>query len=60
VRISIPGKPLLPRRFEIDHLATRVQAMITEIQSGKLKAGDPELALAEYERALSVYQRLRQ
>ena len=32
--------------------------MIVEINEGKLKVGDPPGALAEYQRALSVYQQL--
>jgi hypothetical protein len=58
VRVTVPGKPLLPRTFEVDHFLRRVESMIAEIKDGKLKAGDPAAALAEYERALSVYQRL--
>jgi hypothetical protein len=58
VRVTVPGKPLLPRNFEVDHLLSRVESMIVEIKDGKLKAGDPAAALPEYERALAVYQRL--
>ncbi len=58
VRVTVPAKPLLPRRFEVDHFIRRVESMIAEIREGKLKSGDPAAALAEYERALLVYQRL--
>ncbi len=58
VRVTVPGKPLLPRRFELDHFTRRVESLIAEIKDGKLKAGDPAAALPEYERALAVYQRL--
>jgi hypothetical protein len=58
VRVTVPGKPLLPRRFEVDHFLRRVESMIAEIKDGKLKAGDAAAAQAEYERALTVYQRL--
>jgi hypothetical protein len=58
VRISIPGKPLLPRKFEVEHLRRRVETMIGEIRDGKLNAGDPATALVEYQRALDVYDRL--
>jgi hypothetical protein len=58
IRVTVPGRPLLPRRFEVDHFVGRVESMIAEIKDGKLKAGDPAAALAEYERALAVYQGL--
>lgn len=58
VRVTVPDKPLLPRKFEVDHFIRRVESMIAEIKDGKLKAGDPVAALAEYERAMAVYQRL--
>ena len=58
VRVTVPDKPLLPRKFEVDHFLRRVESMIAEIKDGKLKAGDPAAALGEYERALAVYQRL--
>lgn len=59
VRITVPDRPLKPREFEIDHFTHRVESMIDEIRQGKLKAGDPTSALAEYERALAVYRRIR-
>jgi hypothetical protein len=58
IRVTIPGRPLLPRRFELDHFIQRVETMIGEIKGGKLTAGDPAAARSEYERALAVYQRL--
>jgi hypothetical protein len=58
VRVTVPDKPLRPRKFEVDHFIRRVESMIGEIKDGKLKSGDSAAALAEYERALGVYQRL--
>jgi hypothetical protein len=58
VRVTMPGKPLLPRQFEVDHFLRRVESMIVEIKEGKLKAGDSAASLVEYERALDVYRRL--
>jgi hypothetical protein len=58
VRVSVPGKPLLPRQFEVDHFSRRALSMIAEIKEGKLKAGDAATALAEYERAAAAYHRL--
>ena len=58
VRVNVPDKPLLPRKFEVDHFLRRVESMIAEIKEGKLKAGDANAALAEYERSLTAYQRL--
>jgi hypothetical protein len=58
IRVAVPGRPLLPRKFELDHFVRRVESMIAEIAEGRLKAGDPAAALAEYERALTTYRRL--
>jgi hypothetical protein len=58
VRVTVPDRPLRPRRFEVDHFLHRVESMVAEIRDGKLKAGDATTALAEYNRALAVYQKL--
>ena len=51
VYLEVPGRPLHPRREEIDYLIQRVQEEITRNQSILSAA-----ALNEYEQALKVYQ----
>lgn len=53
VYIEVPGKPLRPRRAEIEFLVKRVEDQIA--RSGKVL---PEAVLAEYREALRVYQEI--
>ena len=49
--VDVPGKPLRPRKFEVDYLIQRVEAQITR-SSGVL----PAPALDEYRAALKAYR----
>jgi hypothetical protein len=49
--VGVPGKPLRPRKFEVDYLIQRVEAQITR-SSGVL----PASALDEYRGALKSYR----
>ncbi len=50
---EVPGKPLRPRREQIDYLIRRVEEQI-ERSRGVL----PDAALAEYRRALAIYREI--
>jgi hypothetical protein len=51
--VEVPGKPLRPRRAEIDFLISRIEGELGR-HSGVL----PEPALEEYREALGIYQRI--
>ena len=51
--IDVPGKPLQPRRAEIDFLIGRVTSQIE-----RSRAVLPAAAIAEYEQALRVYEKI--
>ena len=53
--ITVPGKPLRPRREEVDYLVRRIDAELAR-HRGVLTA----TAIAEYERAKAVYEGLRE
>ncbi len=53
VHIDIRGRPLRPRRIEVEYLAGRVREQI-ERSSGTL----PAAAIAEYREALAAYEKL--
>lgn len=52
-RIEIPGKPLRPRKEQIEYLVQRVKQQI--VRSGSVL---PEGAIDEYKEALAFYQKL--
>ena len=51
--ITVAGRPLRPRREEVDYLVSRVQSELAR-HRGVL----PDSAIAEYERAAKVYEQL--
>ncbi len=51
--VEVPGKPLRPRRQEVEFLIRRVQDQIT--RSGGVL---PAAAMAEYQKALAIYQEI--
>jgi hypothetical protein len=51
--VDVPGKPLRPRRFEVDYLVRRVETQIAR-SSGLL----PAPALDEYRAALKAYRKV--
>jgi peptidoglycan/xylan/chitin deacetylase (PgdA/CDA1 family) len=51
--VEIPGKPLLPRRAEVEWLAASVQEEIA-----RSKGAAPEGLIQDYGRALEMYQKL--
>jgi hypothetical protein len=53
VHIDVEGAPLRPRREEAEYLADRVRAQLE-----RSAAVLPEAALAEYRRALEIYERI--
>jgi len=53
VHVDVPGRPLRPRREEVEYLATRVREQIT-----RSRGVISEESLAEYERALARYEAL--
>jgi hypothetical protein len=53
VHIEVPGKPLRPRKEEIEFLMKRVQDQITR-STGTL----PAAAIEEYKKALDIYRRI--
>ena len=53
VHVEVEGKPLRPRREEVEYLIQRVQAQIDR-SSGVL----PEAAIAEYKEALAAYKKI--
>lgn len=50
---DVPGRPLLPRKAEAEFLVRRVQEQID-----RSRGVIPPAAIAEYEQALAVYQRI--
>jgi hypothetical protein len=53
--VEVPGKPLRPRRAEVEYLIHRVEEQIE-----RSKEVLPEAALAEYREGLEAYRRLRE
>jgi hypothetical protein len=53
--VTVEGKPLRPRREEVDFLVERVEREVAR-HEGAL----PDPALSEYREALEVYRRLRE
>ncbi|MCE9545309.1 MAG: hypothetical protein K8T25_07310 [Planctomycetia bacterium] len=51
--VDVPGHPLRPRHVEIDYLVGRMESEIKR-HTGVL----PEAALAEYRKALAIYQEI--
>jgi hypothetical protein len=51
--VQVEGKPLRPRRVETDFLIGRVTSQIERSRSVL-----PAAALAEYEQALRIYQKI--
>ena len=53
--IDVPGKPLRPRKHEVEYLAGRVRAQIE-----RSKDVLPPEAVSEYRRALEIYEKIVQ
>ena len=51
IHVDVPGKPLRPRKFEVEYLIQRVEAQIAR-SAGLL----PTPALDEYRAALKAYR----